>query len=392
MGFSYEQTTHLEWLNSNYAPGRSRAQTCQGCHMPTTYEGEPLSFEVANFESSEYPPTTNRVLDAEITLTERDHFARHSLHGVNVFLNQMFQQFPLLLGFRQVERFSRTGLDYPPLLLGQDSMVDMAQEQTASIAIDTLRRTADGNLQIVVDVTNRTGHFLPSGVGFRRMFIELLVRDAQDEILWASGRTNTLGVLLHGTTQEVLASEQPLRFPEVYQPHYQVITADDQVQIYEEIVEDSAGDRTTSFMRRVRERKDNRIRPDGYDPHFYDSFDSPFIRALAETPGQAAQDPSYTNPQRTGADQIEYMLSLSEETLARVDHVDVALYYQSIPPPYLQERFRDAARGPAEHDQIDRLYYMTSHLETDGIVDGDGRPVLADWKILLASTTEPLGG
>jgi hypothetical protein len=392
-GFRYEQTTHLEWLNSDYAPGRSRAQSCQDCHMPTRFEGEPPSFEVANFESNEYPPTTNRLPDSDIELTQRDHFARHSLHGLNLFLNQMFQQFPLLLGFRQAERFTRTKLDYPPLLLAQDSMNDMAQEQTASVEVRTLERTADGHLRVVVRVTNRAGHFLPSGVGFRRVFVELLVRDAGGEVLWASGRTNELGAIVAGRTEEVLASEQPLRFPAApFQPHYQTITAEDQVQIYEEVVADSAGNRTTSFLHRVHELKDNRIRPDGYDPRFYESYESPYIRELAETPGQAANDPYYTNPKLTGADEIEYRIALDAAALERVDRVEVSLYDQSIPPAYLQERFRDAGRGPAERGEIERLYYMTSHLDLRDIVDGKGRQALQGWKLFLAGDTKGLGG
>ncbi len=388
-GFRYEQTTHLEWLNSNYAPGRSRQQSCQDCHMPNNFEGEPLSFQIANFESSEFPPTTFRLPDEEIDMVERDRFARHSLHGLNVFLNQMFQQFPLLLGFRQAERYTRTSLDYPPLRLGQESMVDMAQEQTASVEVVSVERNAGTDaLDAVVRITNRTGHFLPSGVGFRRVFVEFLVRDASGEILWASGRTNALGALVAGRTDRVLSTEQPTRFPgEGFQPHYQVITAEDQVQIYEEIVADSAGDRTTSFLRRFKELKDNRLRPDGYAPRFYESYQSPHIRELANTIGAAADDPRYVDEKLTGVDEIVYRVLLDGGDADRAAAVEVSLYHQAIPPPYLQERFADAAVGTAQSENIDRLYYMTSHLAVDDIVDGKGRQIMQQWKLFLASDT-----
>ena len=309
-GFRFEQTTHLEWLNSDYAPGRRLAQTCQGCHMPGTFEGKDLSFEVANFESNEFPPTTYRLPDDEITATVRDEYGRHSLQGLNLFLNEMVQQFPLLLGFRQAERFTRTKLDYPPLLLARDSIVDMAQNRTATVEIRSLQTTPDG-LRLVARVTNRTGHYLPSGVGFRRLLLEVVVRDADGGILWASGRTNQLGAIVAGATDRVLETEQPLRFPRPgYQPHYQVVTRQDQAQIYQEVVEDSDGNVTTSFLRRYKEVKDNRIRPEGYDPGFYTHFTSAYIQALAETPGAAAADPDYVDPQRTGADEVEYDISL----------------------------------------------------------------------------------
>jgi hypothetical protein len=42
-------------------------------------------------------------------------------------------------------------------------------------------------------VTNRAGHKLPSGVGFRRAFLEFAVLDAGGQVLWASGRTDGAG-------------------------------------------------------------------------------------------------------------------------------------------------------------------------------------------------------
>ncbi len=389
-GFKYEQTTYLEWLNSDFASGRPREQQCQGCHMPTHYQGKELAFKIANFESSDFPPTTHRLPDADIHATEREHYARHSLHGLNIFLNQMFQQFPLLLGFRQGTFFSRSDQDLPPLLLGEELMTDMARSQTASVEISRLARTRRGILASVT-VTNHTGHDFPSGVGFRRAFLEVLVRDASGEVLWASGRTNGLGAILDGTSDEVLPSEQPVRFPGApFQPHYQLVTEGNQVQIYQELVADSAGELTTSFLQRFRELKDNRIRPKGYDPRFYATFDSPFIRELARTPGRARFDRDYTDPRRTGSDRIEYWITLDPETLAQADNVQVTLYYQSIPPFYLQQRFRDAGRGPEERREIERLYYVTSHLDVDGHEAAQDKSVLQNWKLEIARETRLL--
>ena len=389
-GFSYEQATHLEWLNSDYAPNRSRSQSCQDCHMPNRYADTPLKFKIANFESAGFPPTTNRVSDTEITAPERSPYARHSLHGLNLFLNELFQQFPLLLGFRQAERFSRTSLDYPNLLLGEGSIVDMAQHQTATAEIVSLDTTPDGKLRVGVRITNRSGHKLPSGVGFRRIFIELLVGDAAGNILWASGRTNTLGALVAGTSDVVLPTEQPQQFPAAgFQPHYQLITQEDQVQIYEEGVEDSRGQVTTSFLHRSAIVKDNRIRPQGYDPRFYETFGSPYIQALAVTPGSAQDDPDYVDPQRTGADELQYLVSLDAATLARVDDVRATLYSQSMPPAYLSQRFGNA-ESAAQQTETERLYYMTSHFNTAAATDDSGRQVLANWKLVLTSASRSL--
>ena len=390
LGASYEQATDLEWLNSDFAPGREDFKSCADCHMPTHYKGEKLSFEIANIESSDTAPTTNRLPDEEITLTERDTFARHSLHGLNVFLNEMFQQFPLILGFRQIDAQLGT-FSVPGLITGQNSMVEMARKETAEIDIKTLEITPGGELRAVVKVTNLTGHYLPTGVGFRRMFIEFLARDAEGNVLWASGRTNGLGVLVKGDTDEILPSEEQQINTDTFQPHYQRITKDDQVQIYEEVYEDSDGNVTTSFLRRVHEVKDDRIRPKGFDPAFFESPSfSPYIQALAELHGEERFDPHYTDPALTGSDVVEYLIPLDSDTLDLVQDVQATLYYQTIPPAYLEERFADAGAGPAENDEIKRLYYITSHMNVNESAEGEGGAAIRDWKLFLSRAAKEL--
>jgi hypothetical protein len=382
---SYEQSTGLEWGNSDFAPGRSNPQSCQDCHMPTQFQGHKLAFEIANIESSAFAPTDNRLPNDEITLTNRDRYPRHSLHGLNLFLNEMFQQFPLILGARQIDYMTDVATE-PSLITARNSMLDMAKSETASVDIQVLQKTPDGKLRAVILVTNKTGHDLPSGVGFRRVFLEFLVKDAAGNLLWASGRTNELGAILNGTTDQVLPSEEPDKHPgNPFQPHYQIIESGDQVQIYQELVEDSAGNLTTSFVKRFEEIKNNRIRPKGFDPEVFAKSSSPFIRELAELHGEERLDPYYTDPKLTGADQIEYLIPLSADTLARVAEVQVSLYSQSIPPFYLQDRFRDANVGPSKKDDIQRLYHITSHLDVNAATDDQEQPVLKGWKLLIAT-------
>jgi hypothetical protein len=405
LGASYEQSTHLEWTNSDSGREGEAFRSCQDCHMPKAFRGTKLAFEIASSENAnDFPPTTNRLPDDEIQPTRRDAFARHALHGLNVFLNQFFQQFPLLLGIQQIDFMSEQAspIDPPappfktsyamelPLLAGFDSILDMAANDTATLELGRVRRS-DGELQADVTVKNLTGHYLPTGVGFRRMFLEVLVLDAQENLLWASGRTNSLGFLVDGTSDDVLPSEQPLRFPDApIQPHYQTITSGNQVQIYQEQIRDSDGVLTTSFMRRVETVKDNRIRPKGYDPAFFARSDSPYIRELAVLHGDEANDPDYTDPRRTGADAITYRVALDPDTLARADHVQVTLQYQSIPPFFLQDRFADASHGPGRRDDIQRLHYVTGRLDIAGATDDRGTPVLDGWKLRITSASGPV--
>ena len=69
--------------------------------------------------------------------------------------------------------------------------------------------------------------------------------------------------------------------------------------IYQELIKDSDGHLTTSFLRRVDEIKDNRLRGKGFDPKFYLDNKSPYIQMLAELKGQAEKDPYYFNAKLT---------------------------------------------------------------------------------------------
>ena len=81
---------------------------------------------------------------------------------------------------------------------------------------------------------------------------------------------------------------------------------------------------------------------------------------------------------------IEYLVTLDEEKMAEVDNVVVTVYSQSIPPFYLQQRFRDANRGPANKNHIERLYHLTSHLNVEA-EDDNGEKFIDNWKLQIAT-------
>lgn len=390
VGASYEQSTHLEWSNSVFGPGGSDFKSCNDCHMTTHYKNQPLDFKIANIESHNSAPTTGRLPDNEITLTERDKFSRHQLHGLNVFLNQMFQQFPLVLGIRQIDGLTSSNVT-PPLLTGMNSMMEMAREGTAEVHLTSVERMLGNRVRAQVKVVNKTGHYLPSGVGFRRVFLEVLIRDKDDNLIWASGRTNQLGAIVDGLTERVLDFEQPAKFAEpVFQPHYQQITRGDQVQVYQEVIADSDNNITTSFLRRITDLKNNRIKPRGYDPMVFLTSSSEYIQELAILPGVESADPYYSDPALTGADTIEYIATLTPEQMTQLGTVEVNLYNQSIQPSFLQERFADAGVGPMEMDDTQRLYYLTSHLNTEAVNTEYGAKVIESWKLRLASDLQSI--
>jgi hypothetical protein len=57
--------------------------------------------------------------------------------------------------------------------------------------------------------------------------------------------------------------------------------------------------------------------------------------------------------------------------------VKATLYYQSIPPYYLNDRFTQAPNEPATQ----RLYYLTSNLQTKGTA-------IENWKFQIASGSQ----
>ena len=70
--------------------------------------------------------------------------------------------------------------------------------------------------------------------------------------------------------------------------------------------------------------------------------------------------------------------------------MQATLYYQSIPPGYLQQRFADAQHGSGPQDDIERLYYMTSHLNIAGATSEAGDQVLQGWKLRIAGAASEL--
>ena len=172
------------------------------------------------------------------------------LQSINVFALELFRQFPDILGVRT--RSFMTGLTNG-LPQAIDNAFDGALHRSAAVQILSTERNGD-EITAAIKVTNLVGHRLPSGVGFRRLILEFDVVGADQQVVWSSGRTNSLGVVVdeHG---EPLPSEfhavDPHTGAQAYQPHYQVVDSQSRAQIYEELLRDSTGAFTTSFLARA---------------------------------------------------------------------------------------------------------------------------------------------
>lgn len=376
VGTEFEQTTYLEWLNSDFqneiVPFGPTVQTCQDCHMPSTFhmpgrEPQQLQYRIANIEDSTYPALNGRAPDPEITMQVRKPYARHTLVGLNVYALQIFQQFMPELGIRASDPMSGYWQTVSSFDLTQQAMVDQATNSTATIEIQAAKQNpAKKTLDVRVRVQNQAGHNFPSGVSFRRAFIELKVLDAKGLPLWASGASNDLGIITEGVDGPVLPTE--FLEKQQYQPHYRLITSQSQVQIYEELIKNPEGFFTTSFVALAEHVKSNRLQPRGWKPN------GPWAKETRPDP-RTAEDPDYSNG--SGGDSVDYAIPLAglKGTPASVS---ATIYYQTIPPYYLRQRFTDS-KLPDTY----RLMDMTSRLNVSATpVDG--------WKLSIAAAVKPV--
>jgi hypothetical protein len=377
-----EQATFLEWQNSAFAGPEFKS--CQDCHMPkgfTSPDGKihipQLVTQIAAIQDTTYPEVENAAPSRDIHVVTRDNYSRHEHVGLNVFLLAMFDQFAKILGVDLSDYMTSAANGNA---LAVQGMLRQAREETVALNVQVVS-LQNNVLTAEVSVSNKTGHRFPSGVAFRRAFLEFLVLDG-DTVVWSSGRTNSVGVILDSAGKPLQTEFLP--DPETYQPHYQVITSQDQVQIYEELNQDANREFTTSFIHRVHEIKDNRLLPKGWRESSRFASQGEVVRQFMEAtdPRAVSDDPDYRDqgPSFPGQDRLRYVATLPPGLAPGRLTVKVTMYYQAIPPYWLHQRFVAAPNGPATR----RLYYLTSRLNLRGTP-------MENWKLPLVSETQQVG-
>lgn len=392
----YEQTTYAEWAFSAYRTGNTpdgplpfgggpQAKSCQDCHMPDKdANGDPYHSKIAAIqEYGNFPEAEDVRSPQDIDLPVRAGFAKHTLVGLNIFLLKMAWHFADILGVRRADpMLSDSGVKSN--LSAQRAMLDQAVNRTATVNVSDVK-IESGALNARVTVVNRTGHKFPSGVGFRRAFIEFKVLDEIGDVLWSSGRTNDVGVIVDQNGKPVAgelwwkddcsARIDPLA--RLHQPHYQVISRQDQVQIFEKLASAPApgeaaacsvgakpsGPLTTSFLSMCARVKDNRLLPHG----FLGLNDRKQIAAALGAGADLADD---TSPVGVGGDpdyaagggnSILYRVPIADFAGKKPASIQATLYYQAMPPYFLQDRF-----CTAHGEDTRRLYYMAGKLPLAG--------------------------
>lgn len=384
-----EQATYLEWLNSEYEnefdKDNPNAKTCQDCHMAKGLQDDEhgidiaqISTRIATVQDTTYPDAENLTSHENLNIRVRkEGFRRHNFSGLNAFLLEIVNQYDDVLGVRKHDFMTGSRIDI------ENATRDFkrtAQNETADIEVAT---QLDGRtLTATVMIENKVGHRFPSGVGFRRAFLEFLVIENEgsddEKIVWASGRTNELGVLLGANGQPLPSEtfERDANGVQQYQPHYEVIDSPDQVQIYETLLWNHKGEFTTSFIHGCDVVKDNRFLPKGWKHQgpAPESLTGNFLHSTY--PGdQAAQDPLYQNG--SGSDSIQYRAQLPDDTDPASLTVRATLYYQAMPPYFLKNLFDNAPEGEATK----RLHYMLSNINLKGTA-------VENWKLFVNSAEQ----
>jgi hypothetical protein len=136
--------------------------------------------------------------------------------------------------------------------------------------------------------------------------LHVTVTSADGDVLFESGAVRADGSIVGNANDS-----DPLAF----EPHYDEITRDDQVQIYEPILVDWQDRVTTGLLYGVRYIKDNRLLPRGFDKTAVDDD-------IAVT-GAALNDADFV----AGGDRIRYELPIRVAAGARVE---AELLFQSI--------------------------------------------------------------
>ena len=315
-----EQANYTEWLFSDYRDGGPLEASCQDCHMPVL--DKPV------------------VIAGGSGLSPREDFAEHTFLGANTVMQTMMRDNAAALGIAP-------GLDF-------DASIERNRAFLATAATLALANTArepgeegEETLAFDVEITNETGHKLPSGYHARRVWLHVEITDADGQLVFESGRMNPDGSIV-GVGED--------RDPSNWERHHDVITSERQVQVYQAIVGNSDDERTHSLLNGSFYLKDNRLTPKGFDKTVVTG--SPDVAASFGVFGGAMGDEDFN----LGADTVGYRVAVPA---GGAYNVRATLRYQPLSYGHLYELFRAGERL----DQVDmfRTIYESTTLKAEVI-------------------------
>ncbi len=267
-----EQMPYQEWLRSDFRSTR----TCQSCHMPAVAEAMPV---------------------ARILAAPRPGAARHQFLGANFAMQKILAR-----------HHDELAVAADPQLMYEaaDRTIRYLQDSAARVSLSA-PQLHGRRLEATVSVQNLGGHKLPTAYPARRAWLHVVVRDAQQRIVFESGAPQADGSIA-GNDNDV----DPTR----YEPHWREIHDPGQVQIYEAILGDNDNRVTTGLLAAARYLKDNRLLPSG--------FDKTGAPAEVAVHGDAVADPAFTDRGHS----VLYAVDIGD--LAGTFEVTAELWFQPI--------------------------------------------------------------
>ncbi len=292
-----EQATYHEWLNSSY---EVEDISCQTCHLEAMTKGQVI-------------------LAAGYDTEPRSPFYLHKLSGANIFMLQIFRD--------NIEELNLTATEeqFEDAILATEEMLF---NKSISLNLDFLDRTADTAF-FEMNIANLAGHKFPSGYPSRRVFVEFVVTNEIGDTVFISGKTDE--------DFEVVGHDLN------YEPHYDVIRSEEEVQIYEMVMADVNDEVTTVLVRGEYALKDNRIPPTGFTST-HSTYDTVKISGLANLDANFNKD---SGTEGTGADKIYFHIPLEEEY--GMLEATARVYYQTAPPKWMRELFEE------QSEEIDKF-------------------------------------
>lgn len=282
-----EQVPFFEWINSIY----SQEETpCQSCHMP--------------------------IIDEEIVISQlpenldgHSPFWQHHFVGGNALILSILKQNGVEIGVTAESSHF-------------DSTIARTrnQLQNKAVKLTTDASWSGDDLLVDVAVENLAGHKFPTGFPSRRAWLHIVVKDGGGDIVFESGGYDENGRITG--------------IPQGLQPHYNQITAESQVQIYESQLADVNGELTQTLLRASSYLKDNRIPPKGF------TTIAPRYQDMAII-GGAMADPNFNlahGVEGTGVDSVRFIIKTNNES--GPFQVTVEMLYQSIKPEFLDDLFQ----------------------------------------------------
>jgi len=279
-----EQTPYTEWQNSIFSDTGSNPRSCQECHMPQT---------------------TAKVSSRPHWLGSKEGFSKHHFAGANTTMLTMLR-----------DNATKLGVTSDNMDMGIARARNMLK---SAVTLEIVSASVkDGFLETKVRLVNNSGHKTPTSFPSRRMWLNFRVTDSDNNVVFESGKLNDDGSI-EGADNDINQSK--------IEPHYDLITSDDQVQIYEAIMGNTDGQTTYTLLRAARYLKDNRLTPKGFN-----KMSVPYKVAVW---GGALDDNNFNS----GVDEITYRIPASVNGNL---HIEVDLNYQTIMHGFVHDLYKNA--------------------------------------------------